>query len=130
MSIFSPKAARQIGRLAFDALTLARGEQITKRPVSQPHHSECPACGFDRWDGYSEHQWGGGRFAQRLCYGPKPTAEQEATRAAGKPSHPLVDELRGYASGVGEDLVEESPIEPEVSPNHQFEILGDARRQR
>lgn len=126
MSIFGPKAGRQIGRLAFDVLSLARGEQITKRPISQPHHRECPTCGFDRWDGSSEHRWGGGRFAQRLCFGPPP--EQVEQRAPGQPTHPLVDELRGFASNIGEPMAPESEGPP-ASASESFEILGDARKQ-
>lgn len=124
MSIFGPKAGRAIGRLAFDALSLARGEQIVKRPVSQPHHRECPACGFDRWDGHSEHRWGGGRFAQRLCYGP---TSETPKPTAGPPSHPLVDELRGFASEVGGEIAAEPETPVSANPLDSFEILGDAR---
>lgn len=124
MSIFTPKAGRQVGKLAFDVLTLARGEQITKRPISQPHHSECPTCHFDRWDGYSEHRWGGGRFAQRLCFGPTPS---KAVPQPGQQSHPLVDELRGFASDVGEEITPEPELAVSTNPADTFVILGDAR---
>lgn len=114
---------RALGALAFDSLAISRGETITKKPLSQPHHRDCPTCGFDRWDGFSDHRWGGGRFAQRTCYGPTP--EQIAPTA---PTNPLVDELRGYATGEGEAL-EPEPVEaPVADQTHGFTLLGDARQ--
>lgn len=124
--MFGQRAGRALGALAFDSLAISRGETITKRPLSQPHHRECPACGFDRWDGYSDHRWGGGRFAQRTCYGPEQTAAQQQAKP-NAPMNPLIDELRGFATGVGEEL-EPEPVEAPVEDvNHRFEILGDAR---
>lgn len=124
MSVFTPKAIRQVGRLAFDALAIGRGEQLVKRrPTTQPHHHDCPACGFDRWDGRSEHRWGGKLGAQRTCFGPEKVVKPQAPTKG--PSHPLVDELRMMASTVGGEL-EPERIEPE-RPEGYFEDLGDAR---
>lgn len=125
MSIFTPRAIRQVGRLAFDALAIGRGEQLVKRQASQPHHQECPLCGFDRWDGASEHRWGGRLGAHRLCFGPGKDGQKKAPEPA-TPSHPLVDELRGYIADVDGDAPSEAPP-AETRPEGFLEVLGDAR---
>lgn len=123
--MLNPKhAGRALGALAFDALSLARGERITKRPVAQPHHRKCDACGFDRWDGVSDHRWGGGRFAQRVCYGPPPSGVQKPPTT----TNALVDELHAFATGEGEVRAPESETETPPRQDHRFEVLGDARR--
>lgn len=122
--MFGPKAKRALGALAFDALTISRGEQIRKRPLAQPHHRECSHCGFDRWDGISEHRWGGGRFAQRLCFGPPKTPTEAAIAA---PADPLVDELRALALDPGQEIQPEPLEAPAIDTRHGFTVLGDAR---
>ena len=120
--MFNPdRRAKGIGALAYDSLTIGRGEQIRPRPLSQPHHQTCPECGFDRWDGERDHRWGGAQYAQRVCFGPVHEGKKDQPPPGAV--NPLVAELQQYALGQGE----EPPIEPDVAPvpdqMHGFEIL-------
>lgn len=118
------KAAKALGSLAADVLTIGRGEQLRKPPRTQPHHQTCAECGFERWDGYKEHRWGGKAFAQRLCFGPTKAPSAPAPHL---PVNPLVEELRAYATNP-DTLTDPEPLEPPApDPLHGFAILGDAR---
>lgn len=122
--MFGQKATRGLSALAFDSLTISRGEQIRRPAQSQPHHQVCPVCGFDRWDGVSDHRWGAKRFAQRTCFGPAPKAGTPAAAPKG-PTNPLIEELRAFAGQS--DLLD--AVEPEEAPvpdvRHGFQILDE-----
>ncbi|MGE4069537.1 MAG: hypothetical protein AB7H88_22410, partial [Vicinamibacterales bacterium] len=103
-----------LGLLVVDALALGRGERlgVPSRQPPLPHHQECPACGFARWDGYSDHPWAGVRFARRTCTGRVPDAADDGgTRraAVGVPS-PMAEEIRALARDPAGNLIEGSGV--------------------
>lgn len=113
--------ARGAGLLVQDLLALARGEAlVTPRSTTPlPHHQTCFACGYDRWDGMSEHPRRGTRWA-KTCHGAKPP------EAAPQASDAMVAELLAFATPSPEAPVPlVRPPEPETP---KLVILGPAPR--
>ena len=118
--IFSPSARRMAGRLAADHLGVRRGEPPTRhRAPVRPHHQLCSVCGFDRWDGQSQHPRRGVRFA-RTCTG-VPSKDQQANLPAAQVLADELRELAGFTPTPGQDEA------PPADPGPLFRVIGDAR---
>lgn len=118
-----PDYARGAGLLMADLLAHARGERLVRprQTAPLPHHQTCVECGYDRWDGRSEHPRRGTRFA-RTCYG------QKAAEAAPQASEAMIHELLALSTP---SLDAPAPLvtapEPETP---KLVILGPAPRTR
>lgn len=123
--MFLPNRQRVPGVLVGDLLAISRGETLTKRRPRdpQPHHVTCVACGYERWDGQSQHPQGGKRFA-RACYGP---TKDQRDRAEGTAvaAPPMVAELLELAGVTGDvhDVPVAAPVRP-AAPGPHFRALG------
>lgn len=119
--MFLPNRQRVPGVLVGDLLAISRGETLTKRPRRDPlpHHVTCVACGYERWDGQSQHPSGGKRFA-KACYGP---TKDQRDRAEGTSvaAPPMVAELLELAGVTAEPAAAPAPVR---RPAHHFKALG------